>query len=57
MCGRRPIHRRWIKRIYLEGAEKVLGRPVSTQGMVDLNLLPGVSQRSIIIELGDVYEV
>jgi hypothetical protein len=54
MCGRSPIHRRHITRIYLEEAETVLGRPVSSQGMVDLDLLPGVSQNSIIVELGEV---
>ncbi|MBC8225341.1 hypothetical protein H8E65_12185 [Candidatus Bathyarchaeota archaeon] len=50
LCGR-DVHRRIITRIYREDPEKVLGRPLSEQGRMDVQSNP-----AIIIELGDVYE-
>ena len=50
LCGR-DVHRRIITRIYREDPEKVLGRPVSEQGRLDVQTNP-----AIIIELGDVWE-
>jgi len=57
ICGK-DVHRRWIKRIYIEDPEKVLGRPLSEQGRLDLKYNIGICGRPkcIIIELGDVYK-
>lgn len=57
MCGR-SVHRRWIKRIYREMPEVVLGRPPSPQGVEDLDLPSDKAEDScpcIIVELGEVY--
>lgn len=50
VCGK-DVHRRWIKRIYVEDAEKVLNRPLSEQGKQDV-LTP---DNAIIIKLGAVF--
>ena len=53
LCGPQNVHRRWIKRIYLEEAEKVLGREPSEQGKKDLCWEPG--KKCIVVEFGDIY--
>lgn len=58
ICGRSPAHRRMITRIYKEKPSKVLGRPVSYLGMLDLGMtsrLPENEWPCIVVELGDVY--
>ena len=50
ICGK-DIHRRYIKRIYREDPEKILGRFLSEQGKKDVTSNP-----AIIVELGEVYE-
>lgn len=58
ICGNSPTHRRWITRIYTEKPSKVLGRPVSYLGMLDLGMtsrLPENEFPCIVVELGDVY--
>lgn len=49
ICGK-DIHRRMITRIYKDDPEKVLGRPLSSQGREDV-----LSNPAIIIELGEIY--
>jgi len=51
VCGK-DVHRRWIKRIYVDEAKNVLGRPLSAQGTEDV-LTP---DDAIIIKLGDVWQ-
>lgn len=46
VCGK-SVHRRHITRIYREDPEKVLGRPLSEQGIKDV-----LSNPAIIVELG-----
>ena len=58
ICGRNPAHRRWIIRIYKEKPSKVLGRPVSEQGALDLKFRsrhPRDERDCIVVALGDVY--
>lgn len=50
LCGR-DVHRRRIKSVYLEVPEKVLGRPLSLQGLRDLT-----TEACIIVELGEAFE-
>lgn len=49
VCGK-DVHRRNITRIYKDDPEKVLGRPLSSQGQQDV-----LSNPAIIIELGAEY--
>ncbi|GAI95939.1 unnamed protein product [marine sediment metagenome] len=47
LCGK-DVHRRRIKSVYIEFPEKVLGRPLSLQGLQDL-----YTESCIIVELGE----
>jgi hypothetical protein len=49
VCGK-DVHRRRIIRIYGEDPGKVLGRPLSAQGTLDVTSNP-----AIIVELGEVF--
>lgn len=49
VCGK-DVHRRWIKRIFKDDPERVLGRQLSEQGRQDV-----LSNPAIIIELGTEY--
>ena len=49
VCGK-DVHRRWIKSVYIDIPEAVLGRPLSPQGMLDLT-----TESCIVVELGGVY--
>jgi len=55
VCGK-DVHRRRITGVHIDLApEKFLGRPLSPQGIADLNLT--VHKACIVVELGDeVYE-
>lgn len=53
-CGK-DRHFRRISRIYLEDPEKVLGRPLSDQGIIDLRYVKG--DKAIILELGEEWSV
>lgn len=50
LCGR-DVHRRRVKGVYIEVPEKVLGRPLSVQGLLDLT-----TEACIIVELGEEFE-
>ena len=47
VCGK-SVHRRKIKSVYIDVPEKVLGRPLSLQGLKDIT-----TQSCIVIELGE----
>ena len=52
LCGH-DVHRRYIKRIYVDDVVKVLGRSVSEQGRKDLHFKPGENTKAcVIVELG-----
>lgn len=51
VCGKN-VHRRWITGIHIDEPERVLGRPLSSQGQRDIS-----TDSVIVIELGKIYEV
>jgi len=47
LCGR-AVHRRRIKRVFIDVPEKILGRELSAQGLLDVS-----TESAIIVELGE----